>query len=396
MTTTHKKPKNDPGNRMYKRFNLSHQIEHWIFITSFILLAITGLIQRYASSQISIAIISALGGVENVRIIHRISATAMMIIVVYHIGAVTYRIYVRRVRLTMLPVVADLRAAIDSIKYYFNSKVNLPQQGRYTYEEKVEYWAVAWGTVVMGITGFLMWNPIASARLLPGQFIPAAKVAHSAEAILAVLAIIIWHFYQIFIKYFNRSMYTGYIAEEEMIEEHPLELADIKAGIANRPVDPKEKRKRERIFWPTSGIIAAVLLASIYWFVSFEETALATFPPAESVNVFAPLTPTPLPTPLPTSTPMQFENVTWDAVVQDLFQERCGECHSGSLKMGGLDLSSYQSALKGGNTGTGIHPGDPDTSQIVIIQSPGDHNGQFSVDELELIIAWIKAGAEER
>ncbi len=395
MTTTHKKPKNEPGNRTYKRFNLSHQIEHWIFITSFIMLAITGLIQRYASSQISIAIISALGGVENVRIIHRISATVMMIIVVYHIGAVAYRIYVRRVRLTMLPVVADLRAAIDSIKYYFNSKVNPPQQGRYTYEEKVEYWAVAWGTVVMGITGFLMWNPIASARLLPGQFIPAAKVAHSAEALLAVLAIIIWHFYQIFIKYFNRSMYTGYIGEEEMIEEHPLELADIKAGIANRPLDPKEKRKRERIFWPTYGIIAAVLLAFIYWFVSFEETALATIPPAESVTVFVPLTPTPLPTPLPTSTPVQFENVTWDAVVQDLFQERCGECHNGSLKLGGLNLSSYRSALKGGNTGTGILPGDPDNSQIVIIQSPGDHKGQLSLDELELIIAWIKAGAEE-
>ncbi len=87
----------------------------------------------------------------------------------------------------------------------------------------------------MIITGFMMWNPIATARFLPGDFIPAAKAAHGGEALLAVLAIIVWHMYGVHIKHFNKSMFTGKISEEEMLDEHPLELADIKAGIANRP-----------------------------------------------------------------------------------------------------------------------------------------------------------------
>ncbi|MCZ7666212.1 MAG: hypothetical protein M5U34_02700 [Chloroflexi bacterium] len=60
--------------------------------------------------------------------------------------------------------------------------------------KKIEYWAVIWGTAVMILTGFTLWNPIAITQFLPGQFIPAAKTAHSAEALLAVLSIVVWHF----------------------------------------------------------------------------------------------------------------------------------------------------------------------------------------------------------
>jgi len=45
------------------------------------------------------------------------------------------------------------------------------------------------GTLVMGPDGFIMWNPIATAKLVPGEWIPAAKAAQWRRAILAVLAI---------------------------------------------------------------------------------------------------------------------------------------------------------------------------------------------------------------
>ena len=88
-------------------------------------------------------------------------------------------------------------------------KVEPPQEARYTFGEKVEYWSVVWGTVIMAVTGFMMWNPISTLRFLPGEAIPAAKAAHGGEAVLAVLAIIIWHFYHVHIKTFNKSMFTG-------------------------------------------------------------------------------------------------------------------------------------------------------------------------------------------
>jgi len=377
----------------FLRFNPLHRLEHWVFMASFTILAITGLAQRFAKIPLSQTIVKALGGIETTRQIHHISAIVMMFVAVYHIGAIGYRLYVRRVRMTMLPTLDDGRKAGKTLSYYLGFSKNPPQQGRYTFEEKLEYWAVVWGTLIMGITGFMMWNPIATAKLLPGGFIPASKTAHGLEAILAVASIFLWHFYHVLIKTFNRSMFIGKLSEEQMIDEHPLELADIKAGIAEFPLDPQTKKRRERRFFPGYGVIAAILVVAIVYFVSFEETAIATVSPISTVEVFVPLTPTPLPTPLPTPTPLAIvEAATWDTGIRELFNAKCASCHNSAALIGGLDLGSYESALLGGNSGPGIVPGDSDASQVVIIQAAGGHLGQFSDDELQLILDWIDTG----
>jgi hypothetical protein len=294
----------------------------------------------------------------------------------------------------MLPSLKDVRATWQTFLYNLGRLKRKPQQGRYTFDEKFEYWAFVWGTIVMGITGFMLWNPIAAAKFLPGVFIPAAKAAHSGEALLAVLAIIIWHFYHVHFKHFNKSMFTGYLSEEEMLEEHPLELADIKAGVAETPLSKEEQQKRERVFLPTYGIIAALMLVGAYFFVTMEDTAIDTIVPAEDTVVYVPLTPTPIPTPLPTSTPVEVAGNTWSEGIADLFQEKCGACH-GAAAMGGLDVSTYQNLIAGGDTGEAIIPGDPDNSLLMAIQSNGEHPGQFEGQELELIREWIASGAPE-
>jgi hypothetical protein len=63
--------------------------------------------------------------------------------------------------------------------------------------------------------------------------------------------------------------------------------------------------------------------------------------------------------------------------------------------LGGLNLSSYQSALSGGNSGPGIEPGDPEASQVILKQQAGGHPGQLSVEEIQTLIDWIQAGAPE-
>ena len=194
------KPPQKPAKRGVVRFHIPDRVEHWTFFISFSVLAITGLIQKFSTSPISKSIILGIGGIERVRIIHRTSATIMMVVVIYHIGEIIYKLYVNRSRPNMLPSMLDLRAAWQTIRYNLMFSNRAPQQGRYSFEEKMEYWAVAWGTVIMVITGFMMWNPIATTNFLPGEVIPAAKLAHGMEAILAVLAIIIWHFYHVLIK----------------------------------------------------------------------------------------------------------------------------------------------------------------------------------------------------
>jgi hypothetical protein len=147
----------------------------------------------------------------------------------------------------------------------------------------------------MGITGFIMWNPITSTKYLPGEFVPAAKAAHGGEAVLAVLAIIIWHMYHVHVKRFNKAMWTGTQTEEEMAHEHPRELEEIKAGIADRRPDPAILRKRQRIYYPLAAIFTIIMLAGAYGYITVEETSIKTIPPI-SVSTESPVqTQTPQP-----------------------------------------------------------------------------------------------------
>jgi len=389
-------PADEQPTQVYQRWLTADRIEHWIFMASFTILGITGLVQKFASSPISQAVVRGLGGIENTRLIHHIAAVVMLLSVIYHIGSVGYKLYVQRSRPNMLPSLRDVTNGYNALMYNLGFRKNRPQQGRYGFEEKMEYWAVVWGTIVMAISGFMMWNPIATTNWLPGEAIPAAKMAHGWEAVLAVLAIILWHLYHVLVRTFNRSMFTGNLTEEEMLHEHPLELADIKAGVAQRPTTPQGRRKRARIFFPLYAVFAAIMLVGVYFFVAYEETAIATVPPPEDVEVFVPLPPTPLPTPVPTKTAIPGGLTSWEAGIGELFNSRCVICHNSTGKIGGLDMSSYEAALAGGKSGPGIVPGDAAASQIVIVQSAGGHPGQLAEDELQQIIDWVNNGAPER
>lgn len=379
----------------YKRFTISDRFEHWAEMLAFFTLGLTGLIQRYSDWPISLKIMEVLGGIENVRLIHHGAAIVLMFAVIYHLGAAGYKYYVKRNRIKMLPNLKDVTNAWGWIMYNLGKRDQHPQEGRFTFGEKFEYWAFVWGTMIMGLTGFALWNPIATSDFLPGEIIPAAKIAHSLEAVLAVLAIIIWHFYNVHIKMLNKSMFNGKMSEEEMLHEHPLELADMKAGIADPLPDPEGEKKRLMIFLPVYFVVASVMILGVYFFVTSEDTAITTVPPASNVEVFVPLTPTPFPTPAPTATPKPILSITWDGGVGELMNTKCGTCHNDSSLLGGLDLTTYQAALVGGNTGPGFIPSDPDNSLIVTRQETGDHPGQLTAEEIDLLREWITTGAPE-
>ena len=262
----------------YKRFDRWQRIEHGLLVSSFTLLVLTGLPQKYSLTLWGSALIWLLGGIEIIRIIHRVSAVVLMLETIYHGAVVTYKVLVARVPLTMLPGWQDVVDGIHAMGYNLRLAKTPPRMGRFTFGEKVEYWAVIWGTVIMVITGFMLWNPIATTQFLPGQAIPAAKAAHGGEALLAFLSIISWHVYHVHVKSFNRSMFTGYLGRHEMEEEHPLELETIVAGTHERPVDPVVLRRRQRIFYPLAALFSFCLLLGLYWFVTFEQTAITTLP----------------------------------------------------------------------------------------------------------------------
>lgn len=283
----------DAETKYPPRFGKWERLEHAVLIISFTILSITGIPQKFAQADWAIWMIGAMGGIEAVRIIHRSAAIVLMIGTIYHVVAVGYKVFVLRIRMTMLPGLQDVKDGFQALFYNVGLTKTFPQMGRYTFGEKLEYWAVVWGTVVMIITGFMLWNPILTTAILPGQFIPAAKAAHGGEALLAVLSILTWHFYNVHVRIFNKSMFSGYLDPHEMEEEHPLEIADIEAGRAGLPPEDRAQRQRRRAYIPTAAVISVVLLAGLYFFVTYEQTAITTVPRQQSVESVSPAEPSP-------------------------------------------------------------------------------------------------------
>jgi formate dehydrogenase gamma subunit len=392
------------SRKRYLRFSVAYRIEHWVLTLSFGLLALTGLVQSFADYGLAKEIVGLFGGIENIRLVHHLSAIVMMLQTIYHLGAVGYRLYVERQRMTMLPGKDDVVAALQAVRYNLGRSQDAPREGRYTFAEKLEYWAVIWGTVIMGATGFMLWNPVATTEILPGEFVPAAKAAHGKEALLAVLAILIWHVYHAHLRHFNKSIFTGYLTEAEMEDEHPRELIQIKEGKTGPRLHPEEIARRRRIFFPSFGLLAAIMLGGVYFFVAFEETAISTVPPPEQVTIYLPLTPTPIPSPPPTRTPAPATPaptraaevaVSWQNDIAPLVEGHCVSCHGSATSLGGLDLSSYKTALAGGDSGPAVVPGEARTSLLITRQLSGDHPGQWDQEQIDLVLHWIEAGAPE-
>jgi len=391
-------------NNYVERFTLAQRIEHWVLTLSFTTLAITGIPQRYAGAGWAELAIGLMGGIEMVRVIHRMAAIVLMFVSIYHLIAVAYKVFVHRVRLSMLPTPKDVVDFLDMLRYNLGLAKNRPRFDRYSYEEKLEYWAVVWGTAIMAITGFMLWNPIATTRFLPGEFVPAAKAAHGGEALLAVLAIITWHIYNVHVKHFNKSMFTGKLTREEMEHEHPLELVRLQVDLEQPPVPREVIRRRERIFMPVAAVVTLVWLMGVYAFTSFESTAITTVPRRTPVVVFAPFTPTPAPpvatptprpllvTPTPRGILIPLASVpSFQQDVLPVLEMRCGQCHG---TIAGLNLTSYEGIKAGGNSGPAVVPGNPDES-LLVQKMQGPHPVQLSKPELDLLGAWIAAGAPD-
>ncbi|MCA9916566.1 MAG: cytochrome b/b6 domain-containing protein [Anaerolineales bacterium] len=290
-STTQDVPHED---KQYPRFRTMARIEHAILMVSFTVLAITGLPQKYALQAWAEGMINVMGGIEFVRIIHRWAAIILVVGSIYHIFTSAYRFFVKRERMRMLPEKKDAQDVIQTIKHNLGLTDEAPRMAKFNFGEKVEYWAVVWGTAIMAITGFVLWNPIAATVLLPGQFIPAAKAAHGGEALLAVLSIVIWHMYNVHIKHFNPSMFTGKLPRHQMEEEHALELERLEAGGDPWPeLSLPVRQRRQRIFFAVAAVVGILLLVGLIWAFTFEQTAIETIPRVTR-EVFVPLsTPSP-------------------------------------------------------------------------------------------------------
>ena len=156
----------------------------------------------------------------------------MIMVSLYHIYYIAFTQRGRELVKDLFPTLKDFTDAIGVAKFNLGFSKVKPKLDRFSYVEKAEYWALVWGTIVMSVTGLLMWIYIDYIGVFSKLDWDIARTIHYYEAWLAFLAIVIWHFYFVI---FNPDIYPmslawfkGTVTEEEMAEEHPLELERIK------------------------------------------------------------------------------------------------------------------------------------------------------------------------
>ncbi len=211
--------------RPVMRMTASQRWQHFVLAGSFIVLALTGFALKFPDSFLA----KLLGSNELFRRwTHRVAGVVMLLIGAYHLIYILTTRDGRKLVADLFPVKKDLADALQAVRYLTGLSGAKPKIGRFGYAEKMEYWAVVWGTIIMGATGLAIWLKIPVTDFLPRWVVMVATTIHYYEALLACLAIVVWHFYIVIfdpdIYPLNTACLDGRISEELQAHEHPLEL----------------------------------------------------------------------------------------------------------------------------------------------------------------------------
>jgi len=215
----------------FERLSLMFRVQHIVLFVSCSLLIATGMPLKFPNSAWAATFFHLMGGVAASGIIHRIGAAGLIGVGVFHMIYITVTLDGRYNFRQLFPRVKDVRDVVRNVSYFLGRSKTGVRFGRFSYIEKFDYWAVYWGMVVMIGSGLMLWFQDSAMSVFPKFFIDMALEAHSDEALLATLAIIIWHFYNVHLNPDNFPMswtwLTGKISNEKMIRHHPLEYERI-------------------------------------------------------------------------------------------------------------------------------------------------------------------------
>lgn len=220
------------------RMPLRFRLQHAALLTSFFVLVVTGFALKFPDSWFA----SMLAMGEHTRgILHRIAAVVLIAVSVYHVFDSALSRDGRRLVRDLFPTLDDARGAWQNLCYYLGLSSRKPEFARFNYAEKAEYWALVWGMFVMAGTGLMLWARVVVGNHLPRWWLDVATAIHFYEAILATLAILVWHFYQVFfdpdVYPMNWAWWDGKMTLHHYREEHGLDGQALTEATRNETAD---------------------------------------------------------------------------------------------------------------------------------------------------------------
>jgi len=206
------------------RMNLAQRWQHAVLALSFIVLAVTGFALKWPDSGLA----QLMGSSEPFRRwTHRGAGVVLLLVGLYHLIYLIGSKHGRKLAIDFLPVKKDLADVVGTVRWLLGLRKEKPQIGRFGYAEKMEYWAVIWGTIIMGVTGLIVWFKMEVTLWLPRWAVDVALTIHYYEAILACLAIIVWHLYHVMfdpdVYPLNLACWDGRVSKHWQEEEHSLD-----------------------------------------------------------------------------------------------------------------------------------------------------------------------------
>lgn len=215
--------------KLYDRWDINQRVQHWLMLISFTLLAVTGLLIKFAYTGWAQFAAKVFGNFEILFLIHLVGAALMILSALYHVTYLIVKGWKKQLRGSMLPSFKDVKDLVSNLLFLSGKAQEGPKFAKYSYKEKVDYLAEYWGTPVMIITGLMLLYPGVAAGIFPRWIVAGAHFVHQGEGLLAILVIFIWHLYSVHFSpdFFpmNRVWLTGKVDREVMEHEYPLELA---------------------------------------------------------------------------------------------------------------------------------------------------------------------------
>ena len=258
------------GKKYFFKFTATQRVQHITIAICVIVLVLTGMPLKFHDNFWANYIYALFGGIKVAPVVHKIAGTVLMVLFLFHLIYVVYSIFAdlviplkRKGRLRVgtilksllthpiMPSFKDVRDIVDLLKYLLFWTNQRPAGAKFTWKEKFDYWAPFWGMVIMVSTGIVMWQKELVTKFLPGEVINFAMIAHSDEALLAALFLIIWHFYNVHFSTsvfpMEKSFLTGYLPEELMVEEHYEYYREVMTaeGLEGEILPPHGSRKRK-------------------------------------------------------------------------------------------------------------------------------------------------------